>query len=241
MRNTLTLTRRHTRRAAIALTQSWQRRIGLDTGRSRINSQPPQNAQYFSNSSSTGKASSPEKTEERPKGHDTVNQARKGDKHQPLSLLPLAMILRSLFTSTVSSSPKLLAVSLYLLRILAHTNVRLLDPDHNRLLRYVLNQSLYKQFCAGQDADKVAKTVAQGKHIGFTGAILAYAKESPEHDQGSSKKTEAQNADREISEWLKNSLETVRLVTAGDFVALKYIYHFHCRSETLLTLFCFSF
>lgn len=202
------------------LTPFWQQ-IGLDTCGNRTNIRPSQNARYFSHISPKRKTSSPKWTEQPPTSHDTANQPRQGNKHHPLSVLPLAMILRSLFTSTVSSSPKLLAGSLCLLRILAHTKVKLLDPDHNRLLRYVLYQSIYKQFCAGKDADKVAKTVAQGKSIGFTGTILAYAKESPEHGQGSSTETVSQNADREISEWLKNSLETVRLVTAGDFVALK--------------------
>lgn len=148
-------------------------------------------------------------------------------KHQPLSLLPLQMIIRSLVTSTVSSSPKLLTASLYVLNILAHSKLRFLNPDHNKVLRYILNASLYKQFCAGENATEVAATVRQVKDIGFTGAILAYAKETPSEpdpkDLGEldAEKRAEQKANREISEWRENSLETVRLATAGDFVGFK--------------------
>ncbi|KAJ6788826.1 hypothetical protein PWT90_05929 [Aphanocladium album] len=132
------------------------------------------------------------------------------------------MILRSLATSTVSSSPKLLAISLPVLRFLAYSNSRMFNPDHNPLLRYVLNKSLYEQFCAGQDANEVAETVARVKDIGFTGAILAYARESPtEIPKDKLQDEPEEKANKDISEWLENSLQTVRLARAGDFVALK--------------------
>lgn len=153
---------------------------------------------------------------------------RRSVQNQPLSLLPLTMIVRSLATSTVSSSPKLLAISLSLLRFLAFSNTKLLNPDHNRLLKYILNMSLYKQFCAGENAEQVAETLAGVKKIGFTGAILAYARESPNEDsEGASKSSDSkvdpdEKANKEISTWLENSLKTVQLAAAGDFVALKF-------------------
>ncbi|KAJ3475328.1 hypothetical protein NLG97_g9499 [Lecanicillium saksenae] len=97
------------------------------------------------------------------------------------------------------------------------------NPDHNPILRYALNKSLYEQFCAGQDADEVAETVARVKDIGFTGAILGYARETPtEMPQNRIQPTPEDKADKDISDWLENSLETARLARAGDFVALKF-------------------
>lgn len=157
----------------------------------------------------------------------TAGNHHNGPNHQPLSLLPLRMILRSLMTSTVSSSPKLLAIFLPILRFLAYNETKIFNPDHNILLKYILNKSLYEQFCAGQDAEEVSKTVTGVKDIGFTGAILAYARESPtEITKDESKKSQTQSdadgkTDRDISEWLDNSLQTVRLAKAGDFIALK--------------------
>ncbi|OAR03494.1 hypothetical protein LLEC1_07047 [Akanthomyces lecanii] len=134
------------------------------------------------------------------------------------------MIVRSLATSTVSSSPKLLAISLVLLRFLAHSKTRFLNPDHNLFLKYILNNVLYKQFCAGENAEEVEKTLAGVKKIGFTGAILAYAKEAPNEDTDDPEMSldPREKAERDISTWLENSLETVQLSTPGDFVALKF-------------------
>lgn len=162
--------------------------------------------------------------ERRIQGGPGDSQRNNGLKHQPLSLLPLRMILRSLATSSISSSPKLLDLSLYDLRILARSDGRLLHPDRNVFLRYILDASIYKQFCAGQDANEIAKTVAQVKHIGFTGTILAYAKETPTHPTktGNSIETDL-NSDPEVEQWLMSSLETVQLAAAGDFVAFKYV------------------
>lgn len=161
------------------------------------------------------------------KGDNSTDDASKlyprDPKYQPLSLLPLTMIVRSLATSTVSSSPKLLAISLVLLRFLAHSKTRILNPDHNLFLKYILNNVLYKQFCAGENADEVAETLAGVKKIGFTGAILAYAKEAPNDDAEDPEMAldPREKAERDISTWLENSLETVQLSAPGDFVALK--------------------
>ena len=136
-----------------------------------------------------------------------------GPSHAPLALLPLRNILRSLATSTISSSSLLLPLSLSALAIIANSKTPLLDPDHNPLLRYILDKSLYKQFCAGKTIDEVSRTVAQVKHIGFSGAILACAKETP--NDGS------QAPHDELASWTDSSLQTVRMAESGDFIALK--------------------
>lgn len=143
-------------------------------------------------------------------------------------MLPLSMILRSLATTTVSSSRVLLPPSLRIMAGLAHTANPLLNPDRNPLLKYFIKQSFYAQFCAGEQSAEVRATVARLKGIGFTGVILGYAKEVVLTNEQSAQLTtgtvgrETQECiDNEIDPWAKGTLETVRLTQAGDFVALK--------------------
>lgn len=146
----------------------------------------------------------------------------------PLSVLPLAMIIRSLGTTTVSSSPVLLNPSLHLMAALAHSRNPLLSPDRNPLLRYFLKKTFYAQFCAGENPIEVRQTIDGLKQIGFTGVILGYAKEvvlseAQARDLASGKAgQETEECIRnEIEPWTQGTLETVRLAQPGDFVALK--------------------
>ncbi|RDA91340.1 hypothetical protein CP533_0017 [Ophiocordyceps camponoti-saundersi (nom. inval.)] len=147
----------------------------------------------------------------------------------PLSVLPLAMVLRSLATNIVSSSPLLLPVSLRIMLALAHSSNPLLSPDRNPLLRFLLKKSFYAQFCAGENAAEVRQTVARLKGIGFTGVILGYAREVVLSDdqaaalgpgQAGRDVTEVEN--EAIESWARGTLETVNLADPGDFVALKF-------------------
>ncbi|KAF5611707.1 proline dehydrogenase [Fusarium bulbicola] len=145
----------------------------------------------------------------------------------PLSVLPLIMILRSLATMTVSSSPLLLPPSLHVMGILANTTNPLLNPDKNPLLRYFLKKTFYAQFCAGEKSPEIKKTIDGLKNIGFTGVILNYAKEVVlTKDEGEGLKNGAMETDEciqnEILPWARGTLETVRLAEPGDFVALKF-------------------
>ncbi|EQL00389.1 proline oxidase PrnD [Ophiocordyceps sinensis CO18] len=145
----------------------------------------------------------------------------------PLSVLPLAMILRSLGTNVVSSSPLLLPPSLRIMAMLAHSTNPLLNPDRNRLLRYVLKKSFYAQFCAGEDAAEVGQTISRLKGIGFTGVILCYAREVVLSDKEAGKldKVGEETPDaieQEIIPWTQGTLETVRLTEPGDFAAIKF-------------------
>ncbi|KAM7202230.1 FAD-linked oxidoreductase-like protein [Rhypophila sp. PSN 637] len=148
----------------------------------------------------------------------------------PLSVLPLTNILRSLMTTTVSSSPILLPPSLTVMSLLAHTNNPLLNPDRNPLLRYALKKTFYAQFCAGENATEVKQTVAELKTIGFSGVILGYAKEvvMTNKDQAAaslepnSTPSEESTIQNEIEPWAKGTIETVKLASKGDFVALKF-------------------
>lgn len=147
----------------------------------------------------------------------------------PLSVLPLSMILRSLATTVVSSSPILLPPSLRIMVALAHAKSPILNPDKNPILRFFLKKSFYAQFCAGENAVEVRETIRRLKNIGFTGVILGYAKEvvlegSDARDMSAAKlgQETARDIEKEINPWRDGTLETVRLAEPGDFVALKF-------------------
>ncbi|KAK8065012.1 hypothetical protein PG997_011759 [Apiospora hydei] len=108
-------------------------------------------------------------------------------KQTPLAVLPLSTVIRTLFTTTVSSSRILLPPSLAVMGILAHTSNPILNPDKNPLLRFFMKKTFYAQFCAGESAPEVRQTISGLKNIGFTGVILGYAKEvvlTKEQQQG---------------------------------------------------------
>jgi hypothetical protein len=112
---------------------------------------------------------------------------------------------------------------------LAHSQSPLLSPDKNPLLHFFLKGTFYKQFCAGENAAEVKQTITGLKDIGFKGVILGYAREVVLDDKqkaslascGVGEVAEAciQN---EIIPWAKGTLETVRLASPTDFVALKF-------------------
>lgn len=113
--------------------------------------------------------------------------------------------------------------------ILANTTNPVLNPDRNPVLRLFLKKTFYAQFCAGENAPEVRRTIGSLKKIGFGGVILGYAKEVV--------LTEAQMKDlsscgegaaaeecirTEINPWATGTMETVLLASPGDYVALKF-------------------
>jgi len=115
------------------------------------------------------------------------------------------------------------------MNILAHTKSPILSPDSNPLLRQFLKKTFYAQFCAGENATEVKHTVDGLKSVGFDGVILCYAKEvvlDEKQKANLSSCTEgvaAENCIREeVTPWAEGTLETVRLTSRGDFVAIKF-------------------
>lgn len=139
----------------------------------------------------------------------------------PLSLLPLSSVLRGIFTSTVSSSPILLPPSLRLMSILANSHSPILNPDRNPLLRWALKHTFYAQFCAGENAAEVSRTVTSLKSWGCKGVMLCYAKEAELEESVEGEKADANAAEKEILPWKNGTMETVAITAPGDFVALK--------------------
>ncbi|KAH7034632.1 FAD-linked oxidoreductase-like protein [Microdochium trichocladiopsis] len=150
-------------------------------------------------------------------------------KRSPLAVLPLATVLRTLVTSTISSSRLLLPPSLAVMTLLAHSNNAILNPERNRLLNWFLKKTFYAQYCAGENAAEVKATLAGLNKIGFTGVILNYAREVVLTESQSKNLTpcdtgaEAEECIRnEINPWLKATLATVQIAQPHDFVALKF-------------------
>lgn len=61
--------------------------------------------------------------------------------------------------------------------------------------------------------------MADLKRLGFSGTIMAYAKELP---AASDAAKETGNSRSEVDFWLGNNLKTVELTDPGNFVAIKY-------------------
>lgn len=147
----------------------------------------------------------------------------------PLSVLPLKTVLRSLAVTTISSSPLLLSPSLAIMSVLAHSKSPLLNPDRNPILGWALKQTFYAQFCAGENAVEVRQTIHRLKKIGFTGVLLGYAKEVVLSDKeaedlhacGEGKNSE-DLTQKEVIPWAAGTMETVKLVSPGDFVSVKF-------------------
>ena len=116
-----------------------------------------------------------------------------------------------------------------MMSVLAHAQSPILSPDQNPLLRFCLKHTFYKQFCAGENANEVTRTITGLKAIGFKGVILGYAREvvldeRQKENLASCGETEAAEAciRNEIIPWAKGTLETVRHASPTDFVALKF-------------------
>lgn len=138
----------------------------------------------------------------------------------PLAKLPLTTILRSLLILSVSSSPLLLRPCIYTLSTLAHPRSPWTDVSRNPVLNWLIKNTIYRQFNAGENKVEVQRSIEEIKKLGYRGVLLGYAREvlvgesatSP-HDQGL--------APQEVATWLKGTLDTVDMATEGDFIALK--------------------
>lgn len=113
--------------------------------------------------------------------------------------------------------------------VLAHSKSPILSPDTNPLLRYFLKKTFYKQFCAGENPREINETIDGLRGLGFKGVILNYAREVSPDDHIESKLASATGAtaeetskQAEIIPWAKGTMETVKLVTPQDYVAVKF-------------------
>lgn len=90
----------------------------------------------------------------------------------------------------------------------------LFSPERNPLLRVLLLQTFYKQFCAGSTAEEVARTCKELRSQGYGGVILEYALEVLKDAEG--------NELEDVATWRKGMLDSVRYSAEGDFIGLKW-------------------
>ncbi|KAK4202889.1 FAD-linked oxidoreductase-like protein [Triangularia verruculosa] len=232
------------RRAIAAINATGQAAFLARYGRHNIILMPAREASSTSRSSTPTRSLHSSPTQSSPSSNFTLSEvlpnhqrnrrqpqdAEMGSpKPAPLSVLPLLTVLRSWMTATISSSPFLLPPSLAIMSMLAHTSNPVLNPDSNPLLRALLKETFYAQFCAGEQPAEVARTIKGLKDVGFEGVILGYAREvvaphSHEAAPGSVSKEPQETAVdvEEIDSWAQGTLMTVLLAGRGDYVALKF-------------------
>ncbi|KAJ5537240.1 Proline dehydrogenase [Penicillium frequentans] len=144
-----------------------------------------------------------------------------------MARLPTKLLLRSLVLTSLMTSKIFLKPALALLNVLSNSNSALLNADRNPVLNKLLRWTVYNHFCAGTNRKEVSKTVAQIKGIGYQGVILGYSREivlAPNEKLASSDSGTTTYSDKcyeTVEEWKNGTLETLRMVGAGDFLAVK--------------------
>jgi len=131
-----------------------------------------------------------------------------------LSGLPLSQILRTYLITSISSSPGLLGASSKVLRQMLESKSVAFSVEKNPVLRAVLWETFYKQFCAGETPAQVQSTCDDLRRQGYSGVILEYALEVLKDAEG--------NEVEDVAKWRHNLLHTVNTVAEGDFVGLKW-------------------
>ena len=132
----------------------------------------------------------------------------------PLKDLPLLQVLRTYFITSISSSPILLEQSSRLLKLMLESRNPLFRIDTNPLIRFLLWETFYKQFCAGNDRAQIDQICRELRAQGYSGVILEYALEVL--------KDAHTDEAADIATWRAGMLASVDMAAPGDFVGLKW-------------------
>ncbi|KAG7005045.1 4-hydroxy-2-oxoglutarate aldolase [Physcia stellaris] len=150
--------------------------------------------------------------------------SRAREPQQALARLPTSSILRSLFLGAFFSSPVLFTPGFALLNKISTSQSRILDPDKNPILRAIVKPLIYDQFCAGTNQAEIQAKVAQIRALGFSGVVLCYGKEI-EIPKGSQPDACVSDAvapvDEELEWWRRGNLETLDMLSDGDYLGIK--------------------
>ena len=144
-----------------------------------------------------------------------------------MARLPTKLVVRSLVLTSLMSSKLFMKPALTLLHLLSTSKSPVLNPDRNFLLNKLLRWTVYNHFCAGANREEVSKTVADIKRIGYQGVILGYSKEivldqnEAVARDATGSTTYSEKCYEMVEQWKEGTLETLRMVGAGDFLAVK--------------------
>lgn len=190
----------HLLRTAIIIQQT--RSQSTQSSRRRLHSTPQQDASIpFTTPSSTTPAQA------RPPPPPVTAPA--------LAQLPVSQVLRTYFMTSISSSPTLMSASTAALRTMLESNNPILDL-RNPLMKKLLYETFYKQFCVGWDKASVDRGTSEMRRLGYAGVVLEYPLEVL---VDANTKTD-ESKDVEI--WRSGMLETVAMAQPGDFLGLKW-------------------
>ena len=146
---------------------------------------------------------------------------------EPLALarLPTASVFRSLLLGAFFSSSILFMPGFALLKKVANSPSRVLNPDKNPLLRAIVKPFVYDQFCAGTNRLEIQGRISQIKSLGFSGVILCYGKEIQIQKSSLSRVDDPrfshQAFDQELELWGQGNLETLDMIGDGDYLGIK--------------------
>lgn len=86
-------------------------------------------------------------------------------------------------------------------------------------LRWTFRKMLYDNFCIGLRKDEILTKTQELRRIGFTGIVLANAREAqPTADTNIGSVI----GDAQCEEWVENNLESVQQAEPGDYVGLRF-------------------
>lgn len=111
---------------------------------------------------------------------------------------------------------------------MSKSKAAIMNPDMNPILNKLMRWTIYNHFAAGTSLQEVAKSSKEIKTMGYQGIILGYAKEVVLDDPAETG-TASNTQDNEyrpchyevVEEWKNGTLETLRMVGPGDFLAVK--------------------
>lgn len=142
-----------------------------------------------------------------------------------LAKLPTKTLLRSLVLTSLMSHDWILRPSLAIIERIVKSKSKMLHADHNPLLNKLLRWTIYNHFCAGSDANQIARSTALIKGMGYQGVILGYAKEilldPTEGEVYTDGSGYSPGCYKMIEEWKKGTLDTLQNLQAGDFLSVK--------------------
>ncbi|CAM1507745.1 Fc.00g045930.m01.CDS01 [Cosmosporella sp. VM-42] len=142
-----------------------------------------------------------------------------------LSRLPTGTLLRSLALTSLMSSQVFLKPCTAFLGLITTSKLTILNPDRNPFLNRILRWTVYNHFCAGTNLNEVSVSVSGVKKMGYQGIILGYSKEILLDPQDAGLRLDGARYGPKcyemIEQWKKGTIETLRMVGPGDFLAVK--------------------
>lgn len=159
-----------------------------------------------------------------PNEQSRLRENRREFQQRGLARLPTSNLVRNLILSTLFMTPSIFKPAFYILRNIANSRSKLLNPDINPFLRILIKPLIYDQFCAGRNKKEVTQTRDKIRRIGYSGVILCYGREivlSSSNKVGPSGAASS-NTNAEIEEWKNGNLETLSMIGEGDWLGVKY-------------------